>query len=950
MIEKVIFTIDGVEVTANKGDTIIKAALEQGIYIPHLCYHPDLKPFGGCRLCVVEIEGRGLTISCKALVEEGINVVTENPEISKMRRVAAELLIVNHYTDCLQCAKNTECKLQEIAARIGIEEGRLQRLKRGTRNISIDYSNPFFIRDHNKCVLCGICVRTCDEIQGISSIDFTFRGHETKVSTFKDKPILESTCESCGECVVRCPVGSLVPKEVHKPSYEVKTICPYCGCGCGIHLGVRAGRVVGVQGDRESPVNQGELCVKGRFGYTFINHPDRLTTPLIRRNGRLEEASWEEALDLVASSFQEVQEKYGPESLGGLSSARVTNEDNYLFQKLLRSIGSNSVDCCARLCHAATVVGLATTTGSGAMTNPISDIEECKTILVVGSNPSSNHPIVNYRIRRAVKKGSRLIVIDPLRIPLAEIADVYLQHKAGTDVALFNGMMAVILREGLVDRNFIAQRTNGFEYLQEFIMERYSLDSVSEITGVPVKDIEQAARLYATASSASIFYCMGVTQHTCGTENVLALINLAMATGNFGKPHTGVNPLRGQNNVQGACDMGCLPHVLPGYQPLHSDCTTYWQRLACKEDEGAAELITALEFDFYGKSPQAVPAGKVSDHIRTKFSKAWGVELSDIPGRTINDMFHPNPGRWCKALYIMGENPLISSPDLQHVREAIESLDFLVVQDIFLTEVAQMADVVLPAASFAEKEGTFTNTERRVQRIHRAIQPVGQSKPDWEIIQAIAQKLNLPWKYQSPKEIWDEMRQLTPHYFGGMSYERLEEQGLQWPCPTEEHPGTLIMHHKSWCGEENRFSRGIGQFSTVDYRPLATERPDADYPFVLTTARKLYQYHTRSMTGRVEGLNELLNEERLQINPMDAKKLRINTEDRVRVTSARGSVETSVEITDLVPVGVVSMSFHFAKSAANVLTNPAVCSMSVTAELKVSTVNIEKIEKRGVPK
>lgn len=581
------------------------------------------------------------------------------------------------------------------------------------------------------------------------------------------------------------------------------------------------------------------------------------------------------------------------------------------------------------------------------MTNPISGIEGCGAILLIGSNPTENHPIVDYRIRRAVKKGARLIVVDPRRIPLAEIADVHLQIKPGTDVALLNGLMYVILHEGLEDKDYIARRTNGFENMKEFIMTRYPLAYVSDVTGVPATDIVRAARLYATAASAGIFYCMGVTQHTCGTENVLALTNLALATGNFGKPHAGVNPLRGQNNVQGACDMGCLPHVLTGYQPLHSDGTAYWQRLRGQGAKGEINLVTALEFDFYGKSPQAVPGDKVSDEIRAKFSKAWGVELSDIPGRTINDMFHPNPGRWCRAMYIMGENPLLTSPDVQHVRKVLESLDFLVVQDIFFTETAQLADVVLPAASFAEKEGTFINTERRVQRVRRAIKPVGQSKPDWEIIQALAQKLNLSWKHQSPKEIWDEVRQLTPHYFGGMSYERLEEQGLQWPCPTEEHPGTPIMHRRSWCGEEDRFARGIGQFSTVDYRPFATEKPDDNYPFILTTARKLYHYHTRSMTGRVRGLNEFIGEERMQINPQDAEKLGVCTGDTVKVTSQRGSITTRLEITDRVPAGVVSMSFHFAESAANVLTNPAVCSMSVASEVKICPVCIEKIEKVG---
>lgn len=593
------------------------------------------------------------------------------------------------------------------------------------------------------------------------------------------------------------------------------------------------------------------------------------------------------------------------------------------------------------------MVGLATVTGSGAMTNPIGDIEDCGAIFLIGSNPSDNHPIVDYRIRRAVAKGAKLIIADPRRIPLADSAEVYLQFNPGTDVALLNAMMHVILQEELEDKDYVARRTNAFDSMKEFILAKYTPEYAAAITGVPAADIIKAARLYATASSAGIFYCMGITQHTCGTENVLALTNLAMATGNLGKAHAGVNPLRGQNNVQGACDMGCLPHVLTGYQPLHSDGATYWQRLLGEGGKGTGEPLTALEFDFYGKTPTTVPADTVSDVIRAKFSKAWGVELSDIPGRTINDMFHPNPARWCRTLYIMGENPMLTSPDATHVRQSLESLDFLVVQDIFLTETAELADVVLPAATFAEKEGTFLNTERRCQRVRRAIKPVGQSKPDWEIVQALAEKLGLPWKHSSAKEIWDEVRQLTPHYFGGMSYERLEEQGLQWPCPTEEHPGTPIMHRKSWRGEEDRFARGIGQFSTVDYRPLATEKTDERYPYILTTARKLYQYHTRSMTGRVAGLNALAGEERMQINPQDAAKLGISSDDTVKVTSPRGAITTQVELTDEVPPGIFSMSFHFADTPVNVLTNPAVCSMSVASEVKVCPVCVESIEKVG---
>lgn len=578
------------------------------------------------------------------------------------------------------------------------------------------------------------------------------------------------------------------------------------------------------------------------------------------------------------------------------------------------------------------------------MTNPIEDIENCGAIFVIGANPTKNHPIIGYRIRRAIKKGAKLIVADPLLTELAEKADVFLQLKPGTDVALLNGLLNAVFSEGLEDKGFIAKRTLGCENFKEFVQTRYPLHYVSEITGVPAAEIIDAARLFATAPSAGIFYCMGITQHTSGTENVLALTNLALATGNVGKPNAGINPLRGQNNVQGACDMGCLPHVLPGYQPVHSDGSTYWQRLGGSLPSGEAEMITALEFDPDGKSPRSAPGDRVSDEIRAKFSRAWGVELSDIPGRTINDMFHPNPDRWCKALYIMGENPALSSPDGQHVRKALEGLEFLVVQDIFLTETAQLADVVLPAASFAEQSGTFINTERRVQRIRRAIEPSGQSRPDWEIIQALAQKLGFPWNFQSEQAIWDEVRRLAPHYFGGMSYERLEKQGLQWPCPTADHLGTAIMHRRSWRGEEDYFARGMGLFSMVDYRPFAAERANENYPFTLTTARNLYQFHTRTMTGRVAGLNEFFGEEAMLVNPMDADRLGIRSGETVKVSSPRGSIETKIQVSERVPLSVVSMTFHFAQAAANVLTNPAVCSLSVASAVKVCSVSIEKIE------
>ncbi|MCL0092195.1 molybdopterin-dependent oxidoreductase, partial [Dehalococcoidia bacterium] len=591
--------------------------------------------------------------------------------------------------------------------------------------------------------------------------------------------------------------------------------------------------------------------------------------------------------------------------------------------------------------HAPTVVGLATALGSGAMTNTIGEIAGAGAILLTGSNTTENHPVIGYRIRQAVRRGAKLIVAEPRRIPLVNIADVHLQFKPGTDVALFNALAHVIIKEGLEDKEYIESRTQGFEYLKE-IVEKYTPEYVSGITGVPAEDIIKAARLFAGAESGSIIYCMGVTQHTSGTENVVALTNLSLLTGNLGVPHAGMNPLRGQNNVQGACDMGCLPNVLTGYQPVYGDreTDTYWRRLKLEKGEAVAPppeeidtsviLADTIEFEtpvYKGMS--------VSEEIRKKFSKVWGVEPSDAPGRTIAEMFHYNPTRRNRVMYIMGENPVLSDPHADLVCKCLEEMDFVVVQDIFLTETAKYADVVLPAASFAEKDGTFINTERRVQRIRRAVKPRGDSKPDWEILQLLAQRFNLNWNYSSPEEVWDEVRRLTPHYFGGMSYERLEKGGLQWPCPTEDHPGTPIMH-------KGRFARGIGQFSTVEYRPWAADTVDEDYPFILTTGRKLYQYHTRTMSGKTGGLNYFLNEELMEISPRDAQALELTTGDMVKVTSRRGSVETKIQITDRVPPSVVCMSFHFEESPVNVLTDPAVCNMSVVSGLKVSAVRIEK--------
>jgi len=584
------------------------------------------------------------------------------------------------------------------------------------------------------------------------------------------------------------------------------------------------------------------------------------------------------------------------------------------------------------------VVGLATVLGSGAMTNTVQELNGAKAILVTGSNTTSNHPVIGYQIREAVRKGAKLIVAEPRRIPLVDIADVHLRLKPGTDVALHNAIVHVIIREGLEDKEYIQERTNGFEYLKEMV-EKYTPEYVSEITGVAAEDIETAARLFAEAESGSIVYCMGITQHTSGTENVVALTNISLLTGNLGIAHGGMNPLRGQNNVQGACDVGCLPNILTGYQPIYGDTAqdTYWQSITAEQDKTDVPIDKDEVIANTPEFERPVYKGmSVSDEIRKKFSKAWGVELSNMPGRTIAEMFHDNPSRRCRAVYIMGENPVLSDPNAAHLKECLEELDFLVVQDIFLTETAEYADVVLPAATFAEKDGTFNNTERRVQRVRRAIPPRGESKADWEIIQLVAQRLGLDWNYESAEDVWNEVRELTPHFFGGVSYQRIEEQGLQWPCPTEDHPGTTFIH-------QGQFARGIGQFSTVEYRPRAAEHADEEYPFILTTGRKLYHYHTRTMTGKDDGLNALCGEELMQISPQDAQDLELSDGDMAQVSSRRGSLKTRIEVSDQVSPGLVCMSFHFAEAAVNVLTDKAICNISVIPGLKVSAVQVEKV-------
>ena len=674
---------------------------------------------------------------------------------------------------------------------------------------------------------------------------------------------------------------------------KVPTVCIYCGVGCRLFLVVRDGKVIRVLPHKESP-GDGKLCIKGWSAHEFVHHPDRLTTPLIREGTGFREATWDEALDRVSEELEKARDSHGSDSLGFLSSAKATNEENYLMQKLARAVvGTNNIDHCARLCHASTVTGLVSSFGSGAMTNSQEDIEEADVIFVIGSNTSEQHPLIARRMIKAAKKGTRIIVADPREIGLTAHAVLHLKHRPGSDVALLNGMMNVILEEGLQDDGFMESRTEGYDEFRETI-DRFSPELVEPITGVQAGDIREAARLFGEAGKASIYFSMGITQHTTGVDNVVSTANLAMLTGNVGRPGTGVNPLRGQNNVQGACDMGCLPSYLPGYVRVEDDLR------------------------------------------RGHIEEAWGCTLVAMNGLTLMEMIN-ECGDGIRAMFIMGENPMLSDPDTNHVRKQLDKLDFLVVSELFMSETAKLADVVLPAASFAEKDGTFTATDRRIQMIRKTVDPVGGSRPDWVIISEISKRLGFQMSYESPSAIMDEIASLGGIY-GGVSHERLEDEDLRWPCPHKEHPGTKILH-------QGEFSRGLGKFQSVDYKPPA-EEPDEEYPYILTTGRLLFHWHTGTMSRRSETLTDQVNEAVMEINPADAHTVGVVDGDSVKVTSRRGEISLKAWVTDGIKEGVVFIPFHFAEAAANVLTNPAYDPLAKIPELKVCAVRVDLINDR----
>jgi formate dehydrogenase alpha subunit len=882
-------SIDDQDIFAVEGQTVLEAARDAGIYIPNLCYAPDLKPYGGCRLCVVEIDRmRSLPTACTTPVAEGMVVHTDTPALADARRTVLDLLLAEHPLDCLACVKNLNCELQRAAAYLGFTE---RRLPHSGRVQDVDDSNPFFRLDRNYCILCARCTRACDEITGNNAIELIDRGYESRVGTAAARPLIDTNCRSCGECVAHCPTAALVPKDYVKPDSETATICPYCGVGCGIKLQIRGGRITGVTGDETNPASNGRLCVKGRYGIKeFVHHAERLTTPLVKNRDGIQVATgWEEALEHTCSKLI----RYRPEETAVIASAKATNEENYLIQKLARAVlGTNSVDHCARLCHSPTVAGLAAAFGSGAMTNSIGDIKDAGCLLIIGANTTETHPVIGFEIKKAVRRGARLIVINPVKTPLGRQADISLQLRPGTDVLLLSAMCKVIIDEGLYDLAFITDRTEGFEALAATLRD-FDLNHAAAVSGVPLEQIRAAAEMYAAAKPAGIFYAMGITQHSHGTDNVSAIANLALLTGNLGRTGAGVSPLRGHNNVQGACDMGALPDVYPGYQKTADE--------ACQQ----------------------------------KFEAAWGVKLPQQPGLTIPEIMDAIDRGGIKALYLVGDNLALSDADSNRVRQTLAKLELLIVQDIFPTETTDLAHVVLPAVSFAEKDGTFTNTERRVQRIRRAVKPASDARPDWWITAELGKRLGgRGFDYEGPAEIFGEISALTPSY-AGISYDRLNDGGLQWPCPEATHPGTPVLY-------TDGFNHGKGQFKVIEYRPSA-EQTDAEYPFILTTGRSLYHFHTGTMTRRVNGLLTLQPQETLAIAPGDAARLNISDSDTIKISSRRGEITAQAEVKNQLAEGVVFMTFHFPETATNILTSPAADPVAGIPEFKVAAVKLAKV-------
>ncbi len=903
---RVTLQIDGFQVTVPAGTSVMRAAASIGIEIPKLCATDSIEPFGSCRLCVVQIEGgRGMPASCTTPVAEGLKVTTQNKKLADVRRGIMELYISDHPLDCLTCSANGDCELQDMAGAVGLREVRYNPIETHLDAVK-DESNPYFSFDPSKCIVCSRCVRACEETQGTFALTIDGRGFDSKVSASQNELFMDSECVSCGACVQACPTATLMEKSVIDnglPEHSIITTCAYCGVGCSFRAEMKGEQVIRMVPHKDGKANHGHSCVKGRFAFGYATHKDRITKPMIRASIKdaWQEVSWEEAINHAASELKRIQAKYGKDSIGGITSSRCTNEEVYIMQKLIRAgFGNNNVDTCARVCHSPTGYGLKQTFGESSGTQDFDSVMKADVIMIIGANPTDGHPVFASQMKKRLRQGAKLIVIDPREIDLIKAPHVKTSHhlklRPSTNVALINALGYVVVTENLLDEAFVNERCDvaSFAKWLTFIAQEHNSPEASEsVTGVPAAELRAAARLYATANNAAIYYGLGVTEHSQGSTMVIGIANLAMATGNLGHEGAGVNPLRGQNNVQGSCDMGSFPHEFPGYRHV-SDPETH-----------------------------------------QLFEKAWNAELNSEPGLRIPNMFDAALDGSFMGLYCEGEDIAQSDPDIKHVHAALRAMECVIVQDIFLNETAKFAHVFLPGSSFLEKNGTFTNAERRISPVRKVMSPLAGFQ-DWEVTQMLSNALGYPMNYSHPSEIMDEIASLTPS-FSGVSYAKIDELGsIQWPCNDEAPTGTPIMHEHEFMRDD-----GKGLFMLTEF-VATTERVNGKYPLILTTGRILSQYNVGAQTRRTEN-NAWHAEDRLEIHSHDAEDRGINTGDWVGIKSRAGETVLRALVSDRMQPGVVYTTFHFPESGANVITTDNSDWATNCPEYKVTAVQITKV-------
>jgi len=913
MSETIAFELDGKTVEAQPGESIWQVATRLGTEIPHLCYStaPDYRADGNCRACMVEIEGeRVLAASCIRKPTPGMRVKTASESAKSARKMVFELLVGDQ--PARETAHDPDSKFWNWADKVGVADSRFPRREAPPK----DFSHPAMAVQLDACIQCNLCVRACREVQVNDVIGMALRGHHEKIVFDFDDPMGDSTCVACGECVQACPTGALMPKTMvdeagaykGKPDRTVDSVCPYCGVGCQLTYNIKEDQIVAVTG-RDGPANHQRLCVKGRFGFDYIHHNHRLTKPLIRREGvskhdtdidplnpytHFREATWEEALDKAAGGLKRIRDMFGGRALAGFGSAKGSNEEAYLFQKLVRTgFGSNNVDHCTRLCHASSVAALIEGIGSGAVTAPFNAALDAEVIIVIGANPTENHPVAATFFKNAAERGAKLIVMDPRGTAMKRFATHMLQFKPGRDVAMLNGILNVIISEGLYDRQYVEANTEDFQRLKDHIAD-FTPEAMESVCGIPATQLREVARLYARSRASIIFWGMGVSQHVHGTDNVRCLIAMALTTGQVGRPGTGLHPLRGQNNVQGASDAGLIPMMYPDYRPVDDP------------------------------------------EVHGFYEDYWKTKLDTQRGLTVVEVMNAIHAGQVKGMFVEGENPAMSDPDVQHAREALASLEHLVVQDIFLTETAKYADVVLPASAWPEKDGTVTNTNRTVQLGRAAVPMPGDARQDWWIIQEIARRLGLDWNYGHPRDVFAEMKGAMPS-LDGITWARLErEEAVTYPCADEESPGQEIVF-----GDGFPTASGRGRLVPAAIIPPA-EEPDAEYPMVMTTGRQLEHWHTGSMTRRAQVLDDLEPEAVAYLSPADLRKAGVEPGGAIKVSTRRGQIELKARPDSAVPAGLIFVPFCYAEASANVLTNPQLDPFGKIPEFKFCAARIER--------